>query len=1023
MEKDNRNPYGGGDQGYSIDEILEEARRRQKEREEERRLARESAAHRQQHTQTDIDQLLKDYAPDTQAPSVSPVQEKAPSGAQVPSENSSPAQEPAPTRPQRRSRRFRPAAFTMGAPSEETPAAEEPDSPYISPFPEAEFETPEPVQTGFTEYIKHTQKAQPQQAAPSPDGAQASPCAHPPQPAEEPAYPNVFSGDHLYYLGQDQDEESEPPEKLLPDHEAVSQKTKEAPPPAQRFIQTSHTIHTQQEPVNVTIQQEDAAPAEEKFIKRDPVKTQTADPVNNPDPDALPVKRFIHPPTVKTGPLPAINAPEDYLLGDGGKYIKIPEDYIDPFAEKTFNFYGEEDTLAMEDTPADGNTITAPGGKAKEPEPSPREELAGQIRLDGFDETDPVETIDEEKAEQMVMENRKEKVSRFQLHEEAKSKIVETLEKTSSPEKPLPAFEKELDFEYRSPNDAARIREELNVQRAYQALKILGLGIIELLLLWLGLFAQFGTGIPAGLSPAGNPAAFLGVNLLLTLAAGAIAKNTVINGVKSALGRRFGAESVLTACLATVILHNGVLIGFMDSVSAGACHLYNAVAVLSLLCAAIGKFVKLTRIAYNFRFLHSKGEKQAVCPIENPDDAEELARGALVDDINLCYSAPVDFPSGFLTASKAPDRWEKKSVKYMPWLFAAAGLVFLLSWIFQKSFTQALSGFTVLTCICAPLTLLLAGNLPLRAAGKTLNANGAMIAGFESVEQFADVNGVLLDAADLFPAGSTQLYGIKAFHGMRIDDAILYAAGVLHASGGPLASAFDQVIEQREEILPKIEELTYEDGLGLSSWIYDHRILLGTREMMLHHGVEMPPATVEKKYLQGDPDRRALYMAVAGRLAAMFVVGYEGSPKIASMLCALEDNGVCLLLRTADPNVDEAMISRYFEISQNSVKILSSAGGLMYTEKLHIRRDKAPAHIVHNGTLRAFLGAVITSIRLKEKIHFSMVLQAFGVGLGFLLVAFFSIFAGLTQIGPFQLLVYQLFWGLVVALIASLRRL
>lgn len=788
-----------------------------------------------------------------------------------------------------------------------------------------------------------------------------------------------------------------------------------------RFIKPKKTIHTGEEPVNLTIQQQSEEPpanADEKFIRPDePVKTETDVQVNTPDEPPAPAKRFIHPPTVKTAPLPAINSPEDYILGDGGKYIKVPDDYVDPFAEKTFTFGEEnEETAQNDELPADGNTIVAPG--TADEETTVQEELSeldGQIRLDGFGKTEPLETIDEEEAEQMVFENRKEKVSRFRLHEDAQSEISDGDKKEEPEEEPAPVLQATDTFEYRSPNDAPRIREELNARRAYQALKVLGLGVIEIILLWMSLSAQFSAAVK-------NPATHLVVSLLLTLVAAALSKNTVVNGVKSAINRRFGAQSVLTASLTASVVHNLILFGYMNEVACGACHLYNAIAVASLLCAGIGEFVNITQTAYNFSFLRSKGEKQTVCAVENPADAEEIARGAAVGDTNLCYSTPVDFPAGFLTLSKNSGHWDKQSAKYMPWFFAGAGLVFLISWLCQKSFIQAFSGFTALACVFAPLTLLLADALPMRAAGKALNKHGAMLAGSESAAKFADVNGVLLDATDLFPSGSTQLYGLKAFHGMRIDDAILYAAGVLSAANAPLSSAFDQVIEQRREMLPQVETLTYEDGMGISGWIYDNRVLLGNRELMLHHGVEMPPATIEKKYLQGDPDRKPLYMSVAGRLAAMFVVGYTGSGRIASMLGALEENGVCLLLRTSDPNIDEKMISQYFDVSEESVKILSSVGGLIYTEKLHAPREKAPAHIVHNGSLRSFIGAVVTCIRLKEKIHFSMILQALGIGLGTLLIAFFSIFAGLSQIGVFQLLIYEIFWCVAVILSASMRK-
>ncbi len=997
----------------NIEKILEEARRRQQEREEERKRERELINRRREHTSADIDKLLAEYPAEVPEvygdsdlssgrhwaePEMIPEgpEQKIP---ETPKDMAFTYADPIPEGAGTKRRLFNPAAFSAAASKiyrkKERGAGEA--NTYISPLPEAENESAQLVWSSFAQKAKETQKAEMVEDL-SWEEVHAE--AEDIQEEEDGA---VLSGEHLYRLGQDIWEDESPAQK---------DKTREVP--RERFIRPDNVIKTDEKTINFSIQDSAEEDKQEKFILPGPIKTPKDQVVNNPDPEKMPVKRYIQPPTVKTAPLPAINAPEDFLLGDGEKYIKVPDDYVDPFAEKEFHFDTQGDFIASEESDADdAKTLGAE---------MPQEELEGQIRLDGFDDAEPVDKIDEAHAEQLLMENRREKINKFQLYEEAKFKIVQPPAETP-PHHEQAAYEKELDFEFRTPADGARIREELNTQRSYQALKILGLGIIEVFLLWMGLFSQFGTGIPEWMSPAANPSVFLGVNLVLMIAAALICKNTIVNGVKSMLSRKLGSESMLTVCTAAALIHTSVLMAFPEQVASGACRVYTSIAALSLLFGCCGKFSRLTRVAYNLRFLRSKAPKHAVLAIDNPEEAQEIARGAVVGDTNLCYSASVDFPSDFLELSKKPDRWETIAGKVMPWLLAASGLVFIITWVTQKSFPVALTGFTMLTCVLAPLTLLLAGNLPMRNACKSLNARGAMIAGYDSVTKFADINGVLMDASDLFPAGTTQLFGLKVFNGMRIDEAILYGAAVLCESGGPLANAFQQVIEQRSEILPEVDNLTYEDGLGLSGWVYDHRVLLGNREMMLHHDVEMPPAVIENKYLQNDPDRRALYLTVAGKVSAMFIVGYSGSVKIANMLCELENNGISLLLRTADPNVNENMVSRYFDISPHSVKILSSVGGLMYQEKFHTRRETAPADMVHNGSLRAYIECVLSAVRLKEKINFSMVLQAFGIGLGFLLVSFFSITAGISQLGPFQLLVYELFWAFVVMLISSLRRL
>lgn len=99
---------------------------------------------------------------------------------------------------------------------------------------------------------------------------------------------------------------------------------------------------------------------------------------------------------------------------------------------------------------------------------------------------------------------------------------------------------------------------------------------------------------------------------------------------------------------------------------------------------------------------------------------------------------------------------------------------------------------------------------------------------------------MVLDALDLFPAESVLLHGIKTFSGARIDEAILDAAAVSSAAGGPLSSVFLRVIENRTDILPAVDSLVYEQEMGLSGWVSGRRVLVGNRRLLENHGVDVP---------------------------------------------------------------------------------------------------------------------------------------------------------------------------------------
>ena len=89
------------------------------------------------------------------------------------------------------------------------------------------------------------------------------------------------------------------------------------------------------------------------------------------------------------------------------------------------------------------------------------------------------------------------------------------------------------------------------------------------------------------------------------------------------------------------------------------------------------------------------------------------------------------------------------------------------------------------------------------------------------------------------------LHGIKTFAGARIDEAILDAAAVSIAAGGPLSSVFRRIIQNRTDILKEVDTLVYEQDMGMSGWVGGRRVLIGNRRLLENHGVDVPLAIMK----------------------------------------------------------------------------------------------------------------------------------------------------------------------------------
>ena len=295
-----------------------------------------------------------------------------------------------------------------------------------------------------------------------------------------------------------------------------------------------------------------------------------------------------------------------------------------------------------------------------------------------------------------------------------------------------------------------------------------------------------------------------------------------------------------------------------------------------------------------------------------------------------------------------------------------------------------------------------------------------MVIGFPAVQYFADTNAVMVDAQDLFPKGSVILNGIKTFGNAQMDDAIVDAAALMHAAGGPLSSLFGQIIRSRQEAMPKVENVQYDDGMGISGWVGGRRVFIGNRRLMSHHNITPPSENLEAKYLQGG--KQIAYLSVSGELMAMFIVSYRADRHRTVELQRMEDNGISLIVRSNDPNVTAPFVSALFGLDVHTVRVLPERLGQVYESVTKKPEKETNALMATNGRPSTMMRLITACARQRANISIAVVLQNVGAILGFVLVAFLCCQKGMQQVSTLSMVLYELFWVLAIWLVPKLRR-
>lgn len=681
---------------------------------------------------------------------------------------------------------------------------------------------------------------------------------------------------------------------------------------------------------------------------------------------------------------------------DEGGFAPVPKVVAAEDAEREFS---EDKTKVL-------------GAKEKPTSAPQREEpvsdnVEGQIMLTGFEdissESAPDEA-DEGDVEETLWERRRQKAKNFRLidsieldedfegdfglSEEEKARE----ERNRKREQRRLALEREKEelankvvaHEYTSPEEKTNFYTYLHNVNDKATKGLLAAGVIGLIVVVLNVLPFIAQALSVETEVFAQGSVALNVmNAILLIAAAAVNGKRFVLGLTALKSLRVTSDTAVSFSVIIALIQN--IVAAVSGASGNGATVFSAAAIFAVLVTKITEKLDAQRILANFEVCAFKYEHNmfAVHPFDNESEIFELGRGLMMGNAELLYSSQVSFPEGFINNSKS-DAGESRIMKILlPAAAGAALIVAVVSSIINKDFMVAFSAFAGTFCVCCPVFSAFIPAFISRSTNFTLNATGTLITGTDTAEQTAASNAVVIDSADIFDRQSCTMHGMKDFKAIRIDDVLLYAAALVIKSGGPLRESFEQVIDGRQDLLPAVKELTYEDKLGIAARIHNQKVLLGNRNLLVNHNVDVPEKSLEERYSHSG--RKVMYLAVAGKLAAIFVVSYAVDKKLGRYFKVLEDNGIQVLVRTNDVNVTQELIADSFELPRETFKILSATAGRLFKRRRDAVCDKLPAGIIHDGTAYSMLRAVAASCDISAKMRFASVVQIIISALGFVL--------------------------------------
>ena len=687
---------------------------------------------------------------------------------------------------------------------------------------------------------------------------------------------------------------------------------------------------------------------------------------------------------------------------------EIDNDFLEPFdkpgiivKKSQYQMTSDLDPLptviSADKAKEDAHTRIAGEKKAPVSEEPVNEEFPGQIKLSGFDPPPEMSPADnpQEEIEANLAENRRIKAKDFKLAAshlaalgddeigEIEFENLDEPENKDAPEQQSPQPRKKPSRgrrlyslisslpEYNEPADRRRVHSALNAASVISLRQVFVDALIELALIIFNVVPYF----------AENSSVFcrggVGIytaNALLLIAAMVFNAKIMLSGFRSLVSGRPDARSAAAITAALAFIHTTVTAAVELSQN-GEAPVFATLGVFAFAAVSLSDYFNAKRAIKNFELCAYKYEKKlyTVHGFDNETELRELSRNLMLEKADILYSSKTDFPANFLKNSENSAVETKAVTRILPIAGISAVITLIVSAIISRDAMVAVSAGCGSFCLAAPLFAALVPAVAVKSANSSLNRSGALLTGLDVAEDFSATNAVVIDSADIFNRKKCRMHGMVDFKEIRMDDLLVYAAALVIKSGGPLRECFESIISEDHNLLPTVRDLVYEEKLGISARIHSQKVLLGNRALLQNHSVNVPDKALEDKYTK--TGKRVLYLAVCGKLAAMFVVSYAVDLKLRSTLEKLEDAGITIMVRTNDVNVTQDLLSRGFGIPKEAFCVLGSVAGRLFGNRRDEVSPFADIRMGHDGTAHSMLRAVTATLALLKNAEFGVFVQ------------------------------------------------
>lgn len=579
-------------------------------------------------------------------------------------------------------------------------------------------------------------------------------------------------------------------------------------------------------------------------------------------------------------------------------------------------------------------------------------------------------------------------------------------EEAAEAEKPKAAYE------YTTPQQNKEIFKKFKKDYNNCIVKLFICAAFLILMFFYENIGLFGTTFSGAFNPIAYPVVYVMADLQIVLLCSVLVWRKIKDGALSAIRLKPTPDSISAILLLFTVLFNILVCIFNKS---GDLRLFSFPMTMCVMLMLISEFLTLRRMILSFNVVASKRPKFALDKLD-PESAPletEAFYDILPDRPSIFKITKSSFVDGFFRRTSEVSHNKGVIGVVLPIAIIVSVVMFAVSFYLTSDILKALTVSYASLTLAMPLAMFLTYSMPMYRASRLAFDTGSAIIGESALDEYNTASSISFDDRDVFPSYGVKVKSVKVFGENRIDQIIYHAASVFRIVGGPLSDVLDKATMDIGHT-DNVELLTIEND-GIEAMVDETHVHVGKAGYLRRCGF-VPETDIDDDEIEAGGDINIMYVVIDNEVSAKMYVQYHIDPDFDFMLKKLYKAGICVGIKTLDPNIDDEMLSMRIHLDRYQVKILKcKEPGAARSGKQNI-----DSGIVSKHSTKALLQTFALCDKVQHITKTNIILNIFAIILSVLISVFIVIFGLAGGIFSVYVVLYQFFWIIPMLIINRL---